>query len=98
MTSGMFAPTGTSLALSPSVKLPVASVFAFTTGAPDSAIAQVSHAGPSTYSASGALGTNTSPLGSGPLPAGSNTLPVSRVTPPPVHTGCAQLPFLQVDC
>ena len=40
-------PTGTSAALSPSVKLPIVSVFARTTGAPDSAIAQVSQAGPS---------------------------------------------------
>src|SRR3954467_2312160 len=70
ITSGMPVPTGTSLALSPSVKLPVASVFACTTGAPDSTIAQVSQAGPSVYGASAALGTKISTLGSGTLPAG----------------------------
>ena len=47
ITSGIPLPTGTSAVLSPSVKLPIVSVFARTTGAPDSAIAQVSQAGPS---------------------------------------------------
>ena len=71
MTSGMLLPTGTSALELPSVKCPAVSVLVRTTGEPDSAIAQVSQAGPSVYCASAAFGMKTSTLESGTFPAGS---------------------------
>ena len=59
ITSGMFAPLGTSLVESPSTKFPFASVVVQTSGSPDSAVSQVSQVGPSVYGASGLFGTKT---------------------------------------
>ena len=57
MTSGTFAPVGTSAAALPRTNAPDASVFAATTGSPESVVVQASQLGPSGMGASARLGT-----------------------------------------
>src|SRR5689334_19059425 len=105
MTSGMFAPAGTSPPIGPmpSVNLPFASVVVIATGWPETRAVPVfeshgSQLGPSAIGSSGLFGTNTVMLASGLLPAGSYTVPLTVVRASPAQAGTAHEPILHVDC